>query len=139
MCASAESSRTRSMTLFARPELGFIIGSASICNKGCKPRRLRIRESLQSAGGLSWRRNTGLWLHGADGLSLPRGAWGGGATFVSRQNAGAASLSGFARILCVFCIPDDFAGRPGRFCGERVRVAFHVLRQSPLPAPPAKG
>src|SRR5947209_14426045 len=61
------------MTLFARPELGFIIGSASFCNKGCKPRRLRIRGSLQSAGGLSRRRNTGLWLHGADGVSLPKG------------------------------------------------------------------
>ena len=40
------------------------------------------------------------------------------------RELGAASLPGFARIL-----------RPGRFCGERVRVAFSVVRQSLWPAP----
>ncbi len=68
------------------------------------------------------------------------GAW---STLSSRQNAGAASLSGFARMAFTPTCPDwsgrRWSGRPGRFCGERVRVAFHVLRQSPLPAPPAKG
>ena len=49
--------------------------------------------------------------------------------FVSLDRAdaiieGAASLSRLARIL-----------RPGRFCGERVRVAFSVVRQSLWPAP----
>src|SRR6266567_1071404 len=33
MCASAESSRIRSMPVFARPELAFIIGSLSFCKK----------------------------------------------------------------------------------------------------------
>src|SRR6266446_2578726 len=55
MCASAESSRTRSMLMFARPTLGFIIGWASFCNKGFIPWGLRIRGILQFAAGLSWR------------------------------------------------------------------------------------
>src|ERR1700730_13816200 len=59
MCASAESSRLHSMPWFARPSLSFIIGWASFYKYGCEPPGFWIRGSLEFAGGLSWRRNTG--------------------------------------------------------------------------------
>src|SRR5882724_538732 len=48
MCASADSSRIRSIPLFARPRFAFIIGWASFCKYGCEPPGLWIRRSLQS-------------------------------------------------------------------------------------------
>src|SRR6267143_567050 len=61
MCASAESSSIRSMPLFARSELVFIIAWPSFCNKGSKPWGLWIGVILQFAAGLSWR---GVSRHG---------------------------------------------------------------------------
>src|SRR6266850_7763833 len=67
MCASAESSRIRSMPLFARPRFAFIIGWASFCKYGCEPPGLWIRGSLQSC----WRTFT----EEGYGIMPARGRW----------------------------------------------------------------
>src|SRR3989442_15719834 len=74
MCASAESSRIRSMPLFARPELAFIIGSLSFCKK-----RVRAYEiPHKGKPPICWRMITekeyGFMTEGGAGeVSFPRG------------------------------------------------------------------
>src|SRR6266850_1079365 len=123
MCASAESSRIRSMPLFARPALAFIIGWVSFCKYGCKPAGFRIGGSLQSAGGLSWRRNTGRcpsFLRLAE--LWPGRLWQGLGGWVHQLRIACCSLSAavVARA-CALTLTDDLASMVRKLSRKVVR------------------